>query len=475
RTMKILLIFGALVAVASAQRQTRNGGRSCNDRHQSCRSWSDIGECQKNPNFMNDNCKKSCNNCPSAVVNPAFTTPPPVTRSPAVVNPAFTTLPPVTRSPGTKDLCSEMNGVCVEPIDDCRSSQAMRIYNKALPVKITQKYCGANPVEPACCAPSGRVFTVDIENGLAFIFNNTLIYNSWKPKTGRELVRYTAGVRSDLLAFLMILKKYLKAPHHIQDHTKNFILKVEDYVKKTNTINAIGLQQEFIKIQDSNCNAYLSARQASVSCHNIDTSKTDCYVEPWLASCGFWNMFHTMTVAANDTKNPLEVINAIRGFMSNFFFCGLCRGHFLGMYKQTIGSEATYPGSVDTLDKAILWLWCAHNAVNQEWTDRHHSGWPKHHQFPLHQVCPRCWNSLEETNCFTLFCKGPSGPNKCFEAKFDDSTTTIIYENFSVPAVLEYLKDTYSRNSSQLNTNLRPGKFDTVGQCPNQRKCFIYG
>ena len=31
------------------------------DKHDSCRSWAESGECQYNPGFMQENCAKSCN------------------------------------------------------------------------------------------------------------------------------------------------------------------------------------------------------------------------------------------------------------------------------------------------------------------------------------------------------------------------------------------------------------------------------
>ena len=36
---------------------------SCTDSNQYCSSWARIGECQKNPSYMNESCRKSCNQC----------------------------------------------------------------------------------------------------------------------------------------------------------------------------------------------------------------------------------------------------------------------------------------------------------------------------------------------------------------------------------------------------------------------------
>ena len=40
----------------------------CNDGHELCGFWAGSGECQKNPKYMLENCRKSCNTCPDAKV-----------------------------------------------------------------------------------------------------------------------------------------------------------------------------------------------------------------------------------------------------------------------------------------------------------------------------------------------------------------------------------------------------------------------
>lgn len=39
----------------------------CQDGHENCSGWADMGECDKNPNYMLSNCKKSCGVCKTAV------------------------------------------------------------------------------------------------------------------------------------------------------------------------------------------------------------------------------------------------------------------------------------------------------------------------------------------------------------------------------------------------------------------------
>lgn len=38
-------------------------GFECVDTSDNCSDWAQSGECEKNPNFMDDKCKKSCNAC----------------------------------------------------------------------------------------------------------------------------------------------------------------------------------------------------------------------------------------------------------------------------------------------------------------------------------------------------------------------------------------------------------------------------
>merc|ERR1711970_1593571 len=68
-----------------------------------------------------------------------------------------------------KVLCERMNGFCQEPDDRCLG---MRVYNESL----AMKYCGTEMGNTVCCAPSGQVFTADIENSLSFALRNTIIY-----------------------------------------------------------------------------------------------------------------------------------------------------------------------------------------------------------------------------------------------------------------------------------------------------------
>ncbi|CAL4060480.1 unnamed protein product, partial [Meganyctiphanes norvegica] len=181
----------------------------------------------------------------------------------------------------------------------------------------------------------------------------------------------------------------------------------------------------------------------------------------------------TVSAAADHGGKPLEVIDAIKGFMYNFFFCGDCRYHFLGMYHQTIG---TYNKSVDTVDKAILWLWCVHNTVNEAWGHEKGNYWPKHPPFPLPGACHDCWDpprksGSEYTNCSALFCRNQQGDDICFSAKSEpmqEQPFPRTYRNFSMLHVLAYLKGVYSGPYLEINSgDKKKLTFRENINCPN--------
>lgn len=117
--------------------------------------------------------------------------------------------------------------------------------------------------------------------------------------------------------------------------------------------------------------------------------------------CGLWTLFHTLTVQAS-TKNSTtifngpEVLETIAGYIKNFFGCTECAEHFMGM-------ATSIRNNVSSLDDAVLWLWSAHNQVNQRLAGDVTED-PMHPKviFPLKVHCPTChlkdsdeWNKKE--------------------------------------------------------------------------------
>ncbi|CAH1647718.1 unnamed protein product [Spodoptera littoralis] len=77
-------------------------------------------------------------------------------------------------------------------------------------------------------------------------------------------------------------------------------------------------------------------------------------------TCGLWTLFHTLTVNAAQkpgTESP-KVLKAMHGYVKNFFGCTECAGHFQAMAARNRIFD------VKENDKAVLWLWIAHNEVN---------------------------------------------------------------------------------------------------------------
>jgi len=78
--------------------------------------------------------------------------------------------------------------------------------------------------------------------------------------------------------------------------------------------------------------------------------------------CGLWTMFHTLVVQASvknfTTFNGKQVLETIAGYVKHFFGCTDCSEHFMNM-------ATTIQTNVSSLDDAVLWLWSAHNQVNQ--------------------------------------------------------------------------------------------------------------
>ncbi|XP_022185343.2 sulfhydryl oxidase 1 [Nilaparvata lugens] len=107
--------------------------------------------------------------------------------------------------------------------------------------------------------------------------------------------------------------------------------------------------------------------------------------------CGLWTMFHMLTVQANlrerdapSSSDPQEVLKAMTGYITYFFGCTDCSEHF-----QTM--SPTMPGNVSNHDDSVLWLWKAHNSVNQRLAGDVTED-PEHRkvQFPSAQTCAAC-------------------------------------------------------------------------------------
>ena len=118
-------------------------------------------------------------------------------------------------------------------------------------------------------------------------------------------------------------------------------------------------------------------------------------------TCGLWMALHAMSVNCSILEGPdrgsggAEVLRRVKGFIEHFFACDVCRTHFLQMTQEAAFREAQTPR------QAVLWLWRAHNIVNdrlgrEEAAEAESSGTPNPNpakvQFPTNEQCPECFS-----------------------------------------------------------------------------------
>ncbi|XP_033207328.1 sulfhydryl oxidase 1-like [Belonocnema kinseyi] len=107
--------------------------------------------------------------------------------------------------------------------------------------------------------------------------------------------------------------------------------------------------------------------------------------------CGLWTMFHMLTVnfAVQSFKeveyNPAKILRAMYGYITNFFGCAECARHFAEMANRSKIFE------VKNEDDNILWLWRAHNEVNERLAgDATEDPQHKKIQYPGAKDCSAC-------------------------------------------------------------------------------------
>lgn len=116
--------------------------------------------------------------------------------------------------------------------------------------------------------------------------------------------------------------------------------------------------------------------------------------------CGLWTLFHTLTVQASKKNiegfDGVKVLEIIAGYVKHFFGCTDCSEHFMQMATSIRNNVSSY-------DDAVLWLWSAHNQVNQRLAGdvTEDPMYPKI-LFPLKVHCDSCrlngtneWNKTE--------------------------------------------------------------------------------
>lgn len=149
--------------------------------------------------------------------------------------------------------------------------------------------------------------------------------------------------------FLAVIERYFP----FNDNGKRFIQDLRSYVVNEDRINGSDFDAKVPEIAKVYEPVFSSNRW--VGCL---PSKDGFRQYP----CGLWTLFHYLTVRAAEmeiSNDPLEILQAMHGYIKNFFGCTECAKHFQEMAARN------HIWSVASKDDAVLWLWSAHNEVNK--------------------------------------------------------------------------------------------------------------
>ncbi|KAG8366704.1 hypothetical protein BUALT_Bualt17G0107100 [Buddleja alternifolia] len=112
-------------------------------------------------------------------------------------------------------------------------------------------------------------------------------------------------------------------------------------------------------------------------------------------SCGLWVLLHSLSVRVDDGESQMA-FTAICDFIHSFFICEECRQHFYNMCSSV---SNPFKKARDF----VLWLWNAHNKVNDRLMKDEESlgtGDPKFPKiiWPSRQLCPSCYLNRSKKN-----------------------------------------------------------------------------
>jgi len=213
----------------------------------------------------------------------------------------------------------------------------------------------------------------------------TLKYSLDHELTSRSVI---SGEALDALkSYLELLIEYFPA----STRGKKFMKLVSEYIQNNKSVSGAELGK-FVNKYESLLNPYVT-KQKWIGCEG---SRSLYRRYP----CGLWTLFHTLTVQASTKQlnsfNGAQVLMAIAGYVKYFFGCTDCSRHFMQMAESI-------NGNVTSFDDAVLWLWSAHNQVNERLAGdvTEDPMYPKI-LFPLKVNCETCrknnsdaWNKIE--------------------------------------------------------------------------------
>ncbi|CAH0547791.1 unnamed protein product [Brassicogethes aeneus] len=213
------------------------------------------------------------------------------------------------------------------------------------------------------------VFQKDLETALRYSLRREV--SRTKEITGDKLVA--------LKKYLDVLIKYFP----FGKYGRSFLLELKQFVGSSDTIDG-GDIFKIVKAAEKEERQVFSSPEGWLGCKG--SAKTYRGY-----SCGLWRLFHYLTVnhaeqnVDNPAANPKEVLEAMHGYVKEFFGCTDCSTHFQEMSKRRNMFE------VKSLPDSVLWLWSAHNEVNNRLAgdETEDPGHPKV-QFPVKDRCPAC-------------------------------------------------------------------------------------
>lgn len=294
------------------------------------------------------------------------------------------------------------------------------------------------------------VFQMDLETALRYSLRHEV--STVKSITGEKLTA--------LRAYLQVLSKYFPFGRN----GKRFLEELTSIALTRNSIDGSEIAGKLDIAEQEDQKVFSSPKQW-LGCRGSSPEKRGF-------PCGLWKMFHYLTVnaAEHGDAEPREVLDAMLGYVKNFFGCADCSRHF-----QEMAVEKDLNG-VSSLESSVLWLWMAHNTVNKRLAGdaTEDAEFPKV-QFPTSERCPLCrntdgsWNYPEvltylksvysainvryigsDTRVLHLGLDGSSGASSFTSSPLDSSMCFLLYvASFSLLLVLirMFLKRGYRKKA----------------------------
>nr|XP_023030357.1 sulfhydryl oxidase 2-like [Leptinotarsa decemlineata] len=224
------------------------------------------------------------------------------------------------------------------------------------------------------------VFQVDFES---------VLRQSLKQEVGR-VKEVTLEKLEALKKYISILEKYFP----FGENGKKLLSKIKSDVFSNETVKGTSISK-LVKDAEHPSQRVFSSSKQWLACRG-STPHSRGY------PCGMWKLFHYLTVnvanceSMKKNSNPKVVLEAMHGYIKYFFGCEDCSNHFLEM------AERRSLNKVASWNESILWLWRAHNEVNNRLSGdtTEDPEYPKV-QFPTADHCPHCyeedhsWNEAE--------------------------------------------------------------------------------